>query len=180
MNNVATRFEAPHSRWNTITASQLEEVGLTVLVEGPEAGVHMAVSPDQFRVIYTQGHPEYDANSLLKEFKREVVRYSAGDRQSIPPYPEHYLTAQAIDIAARYVDKLAEALQGGDTLPEFPEEELSSLVNNSWRGVGRVIVDNWLKLLCQLTDVERRTQFAPGVDKDDPLRLDLAGTGSSR
>ena len=40
-----------------------------------EAGVHAAVSEDGFRRVYFQGHPEYDANSLLKEYKREVLRH---------------------------------------------------------------------------------------------------------
>ena len=32
------------------------------------------MSDDGFRRVYFQGHPEYDANSLLKEYKREVLR----------------------------------------------------------------------------------------------------------
>ena len=180
MENVETRFEAPHSRWNAITASQFQEVGLTVLVEGPEAGVHMAVSPDQFRIIYTQGHPEYDANSLLKEYKREVLKYLNGEHESRPPYPEHYLPTQAIEIATRYIEQSENALQHGETLPAFPEGKLSSLVKDSWHGAGSVIVDNWLKLLCQVTSVDLQLQFAPGVDRDDPLQLNLAGTRQSR
>ena len=41
----------------------------------------VAVSPDQFRAVYTQGHPEYDANSLLKEYKREVFRFLNGEQR---------------------------------------------------------------------------------------------------
>jgi len=32
-------------------------------------GGHMAVSPDQLRMIFFQDYPEYDKNSLLKEYK---------------------------------------------------------------------------------------------------------------
>jgi homoserine O-succinyltransferase len=50
-------------------------------VASAQVGVHMAVSPDQFRAVYTQGHPEYDANSLLKEYKREVFRFLNGEQR---------------------------------------------------------------------------------------------------
>jgi homoserine O-succinyltransferase len=75
LREINTRFDVPHSRHNDISRERLEQENLSVLVESEEGGVHMAVSPDRFRVIYFQGHPEYDTNSLLKEYKREVFRY---------------------------------------------------------------------------------------------------------
>ena len=45
---------------------------------------------DRFRVVYFQGHPEYDTVSLLKEYKREVMRYADGERRDYPPFPERY------------------------------------------------------------------------------------------
>ena len=102
LRDINTRFDAPHSRYNDISREQLERAGLTVLVESPEGGVHMAVSPDGFRMLYFQGHPEYDANSLLKEYKREVYRYANRELDSPPPFPEHYFPADAAGIAARH------------------------------------------------------------------------------
>jgi len=78
--DVNTLFKVPHSRFNEITRAQFEAAGLHVLVESPEAGVHLAVSEDLFRIVYFQGHPEYDINSLLKEYKREVKQFIVGDR----------------------------------------------------------------------------------------------------
>ncbi len=106
MRGINTRFDAPHSRYNEISRSQLDEAGLIVLIESPEAGVHLAVSPDRFRMVFFQGHPEYDSNSLLKEYKREVSRYLSDDRQSAPRYPEHYFSDEAIEIAAVYMKRL--------------------------------------------------------------------------
>ena len=82
--------------------------GLAVLVESAEGGVHMAVSPDRFHTVYLQGHPEYDRNSLLKEYKREVGRFLAGQVPEPPPYPEHYLTPESDRLAQSYLrDALA-------------------------------------------------------------------------
>jgi len=72
VNGVNTRFDVPHSRFNQIDRQQFEAAGLHVLAESEEAGVHLAVSEDLFRLVFFQGHPEYDIISLLKEYKREV------------------------------------------------------------------------------------------------------------
>ena len=83
-----TRFDAPHSRYNDISqGSSSRRAGLVVLAESPEGGVHMAASPDQFRIIYFQGHPEYDTTSLLKEYKRELKGFLAGELDEAPPFP---------------------------------------------------------------------------------------------
>ena len=58
LREINTRFDVPHSRFNDISRQQLEDAGLVVLAESEEGGVHMAASPDQFRIIYFQGHPE--------------------------------------------------------------------------------------------------------------------------
>lgn len=171
MRGINTRFDAPHSRYNEITRSQLEEAGLVVLIESQEAGVHLAVSPDQLHIVYFQGHPEYNSNSLLKEYKREVTRYFNGEREAVPHYPEHYFSDEAIEIATRYIEKALQSDARGEALPEFPEKDLESLVDNTWGDTGKAIVNNWLGLVYQFTSPDRKVQFMPGIDPHDPLQL---------
>ena len=161
MRDVNTRFDAPHSRYNEITREQLEKVGLEVLVESDVAGVHLAVSPDLFRIVYFQGHPEYDAISLLKEYKREVLRYFNGERPDGPRYPEHYFSKDAEEIARRYFHQAEKALAAGEPLPAFPDDELGALVDNTWGDTGKAIVNNWLGLVYNLTNARsKRTVHA--------------------
>ena len=171
MKDINTRFDAPHSRYNEVTKSQLEQEGLLVLAESPEAGVHLAVSPDQFRIIYFQGHPEYHANSLLKEYKREVFRFRNGERDYEPRYPEHYFPGEAVAIAETFMKASEQALASGGEVPEFPEDDLTTYVANTWGDTGKAIVNNWLGLVYQLTNLDRKLQFMPGIDPDDPLQL---------
>ena len=171
MKDINTRFDAPHSRYNDVSRSQLEQAGLVVLAESPEAGVHLAVSPDQFRIVYFQGHPEYHANSLLKEYKREVFRFQNGERDSMPRYPENYFPDEAITIAADHMKKSRAAMAAGESLPEFPELELQAHVANTWGDTGKAIVNNWLGLVYKLTSLDRDSQYMPGVDLNDPLQL---------
>lgn len=171
MRDVNTRFDAPHSRYNEITREQLEAAGLKILVEAEDAGVHLAVSPDQFRMVYFQGHPEYDAISLLKEYKREVMRFFSGEREHGPRYPENYMSAEAQEIARAYFHKAEKAAAKDEPLPPFPDAELEALVDNTWGDTGKAIINNWLGLVYGLTSVDRHEQFMPGVDPDDPLGL---------
>jgi len=87
INDTNTRFDIPHSRWNTVSRQQFEKAGLNILVESDSGMVHLATSPDGFRQILFQGHPEYDTISLLKEYKREVMLYFNGTNQQHPPFP---------------------------------------------------------------------------------------------
>lgn len=167
---INTRFDAPHSRYNEVTSEQLKQAGLTILASSYEADVHLAVSADQFRIVYFQGHPEYDAVSLLKEYKREVLRYLEGDLAAPPPLPENYFSAAATRIAAEFIGACQHSLATGHEMPIFPEDALARHVDNTWGDTGKGIINNWLGLVYQLSDIDRRKQFMQGVDADDPLR----------
>jgi len=171
LRDVNTRFDAPHSRYNDVSREQLEAAGLSVLAESSDVGVHLAVSPDQFHTIYFQGHPEYAAVSLLKECKREVFRYLHGEREKAPRMPENYLTREGETILAAHLEQVIEARSRGDTALEFPETELLPHLDNTWGDTGKAIVNNWLGLVYQLTNLDRKKQFMPGIDRDDPLML---------
>ena len=171
LREVNTRFDAPHSRYNDVSRAQLEAAGLKVLAEGEEGGVHIAASPDQFRIIYLQGHPEYDRDSLLKEYKREVHRFLSGDLDSPPPFPKHYFSAQAAESVTKYVHRATRARDAGEPVPEMPEHDVTALLDNTWGDTAKAIVNNWLGLVYQFTNLDRKQQFMPGVDSDDPLGI---------
>jgi homoserine O-succinyltransferase len=169
--DINTRFDAPHSRFNTVDKERLEDVGLRVLAESEQADVHLAVSPDLFRIVYFQGHPEYDASSLLKEYKREVFRYINGELNNPPPYPENYLSREAREIAELFLEDALMAREKSEALPEFPEAEIMQHVDNTWRDTGKAIVNNWLGLVYRLTNLDPHKQYMDGVDPEDPLSL---------
>lgn len=171
LQDINTRFDVPHSRWNEIRRSDMLAAGLEILVESEEAGVHLAVSPDQFRVIYFQGHPEYERISLLKEYKREVLRFLAEEIDSPPPHPEHYFSEEAAHIADAYLEQALQARAAGRELPAFPEESILPHLDNTWGDTAKALFNNWLGLVYKLTHTDRKIQFKPGVDPTDPLGL---------
>jgi len=155
-----TSFDAPHSRFNRISTAQFAEANMKVLAESDVAGVHMAVSPDGFRLLCFQGHPEYDTISLHKEYKRELARYEAGELSNKPPYPEAYYDA---DLIAR--------LDAAQSCDAMNDSDFEDLLENTWRDSARTVIGNWVGQVYQTTNVDRTKQFMDGVDPDDPLGL---------
>lgn len=66
-------FYVPHSRHTTVDRADIEAVPeLKILASSPVAGV-FAVSTRNGRQIFITGHPEYDPNTLNKEYQRDVA-----------------------------------------------------------------------------------------------------------
>lgn len=170
LREINTRFDVPHSRWNTVTREQFEQAGLTVLIASFDGEAHMAVSPDQLRMIYFQGHPEYDINSLLKEYKRDVLLYLDGQSHQ-PPYPENYFPIEVREIVDQFVSQSQLAMEKGEPLPVFPEEKLLPHLDNTWGDTAKAIFNNWLGVVYQVTNVARNRPFLDGVDPDDPMGI---------
>ncbi len=171
VNDVNTCFDVPHSRFNEVGRDQFEAAGLKVLVESEQAGVHLAVSEDLFRIVYFQGHPEYDTVSLLKEYKREVNAFALGQREQYPPFPENYFSLQSQAILDEYQVRLTHALQKGDPLPSFPEKLVTERLGNTWHDTAESVINNWVGKIYSVTNNDRRIPFMEGVDPDDPLGL---------
>jgi homoserine O-succinyltransferase len=163
--DINTRFDVPHSRWNDVSRAQFESAGVHVLAESPAAGVHLAVSPDGLRMVFFQGHPEYDTVSLLKEYKRDLALAAAG-RLPWPPFPEHYFNAPARALMAEYSSRL----KAGEAL-EFPESLVTPWLDNTWHDTAEAVVGNWMGCVYQVTHHDRRLPFKPGVDPLNPLGL---------
>ena len=168
---INTRFDVPHSRFNEIFQRDMEQNGLRVLATSQEAGVHLATSPDGFRIVFFQGHPEYDDISLLKEYKREVLRFYHGEIAHYPPYPEHYFNVKVKAIFAEYEQNVTAAKNQQLPLPIFPESEVSLFMDNTWRDTAKAVFNNWLGLIYKITHQDRRLPFMDGVDPQNPLGL---------
>lgn len=129
-------------------------------------------SADGLRTAKLQGHPEYHGVSQLKEYRRELDRFAAGELDALPPTPANYLGPEAARLVAAEVER---AVASGATPPAFPEPEIAAHLDVTWADPGRSIFNNWLGLIYRLTNVQRGVPFMPTVNRDDPL-----GLGSAR
>lgn len=168
---INTRFDVPHSRFNEVFQTDMEQHGLKVLVSSDVAGVHLAVSPDGFRVVFFQGHPEYDAISLMKEYKREVIRFFNHERDDYPPFPENYFNGTVQARLTEYKQNVISAKNKKMAFPAFPESEICEHLDITWRDTAKAVFNNWIGKVYQLTNRDRRLPFMDGIDPDNPLGL---------
>jgi len=145
-------WKIPHSRCNGLAEDALRAAGYTILVRSDEAGVDMFQKTMNAPFIFFQSHPEYDADTLLNEFRRDVRRYHLGERPSCPNAPRHYFQP---DMQARFDALCGAASKAGNSVE--PVLELLSLVDrhaspSQWLPTATTVYDNWLADLSRGTE----------------------------
>ena len=133
-------FDVPHSRWNSVSREQFESAGLKVLATTDDDDVHLATSPDGFRTVFFQGHPEYDTVSLLKEYKRDVNLYIAGELEQYPPMPDNYFSDFSAAVFREYQYRIGKSLQKQAPVPDFPEHLVLDRLKNTWQDTASSVV----------------------------------------
>ena len=131
-----------------VPLKKLLETHLEILAYNNQAGFFLASSKENKLVLY-QGHPEYDAISLLKEYQREIINYLNGLRSDYPLLPENYFSQEAIPILENIQKKVLLSKE----LSNFPELDLSSLVKVEWKSPGKILYRNWLNILASAKEL---------------------------
>lgn len=140
---VESKILMCHSRFNDIAKKELEENSVRVLIESDTAGVQLAID-ESLNMVYMQGHPEYDDISLLKEYKREIVRFANGEIDRYPQMPENYFNENAQALISNFQTSMLASDNALDTLAMFPEAALREQVTNQWQEAANTIFINWL------------------------------------
>ncbi len=167
MAGTASRFKLPHSRWNGISEAELVASGYSVLTSSPEAGVDIFIKRYKSLFVFFQGHPEYEADTLLREYRRDVSRYVRGETDAYPSLPQSYFdedTAQALT-ALR-----AQAIrQRNEELLTYVSTKLEhTTIDNTWHTTAARIYRNWLQYIRDQKETEKHqhriTVGAPDVN----------------
>jgi homoserine O-succinyltransferase len=91
---LPARLPISHSRWNGLREEELTAAGYTILTRSDAAGVDMFARQGNSLFVFFQGHPEYEARTLLGEFRRDVRRFLRGERDTYPSLPQNYFDAR--------------------------------------------------------------------------------------
>ncbi|GAA3216368.1 homoserine O-acetyltransferase/O-succinyltransferase family protein [Actinocorallia longicatena] len=131
----------PHSRWNRV---RLPAEIVPVLVTADDW--HLAASADGLRHIFFQGHPEYDADTLFREYRRDARRYLAGETSWFPELPTGFLDGdtRAALLAFR---ALAMARREPSVMDRFPTAGFIDRCTATWTDAARCVTTNWLTAL---------------------------------
>ena len=139
----------PHSRWNEVRSDELESCGYTIITQSAEAGVDCFLKRKKGSLfLHFQGHPEYQAHTLFKEYRRDIKRYLRHERETYPTAPFGYFGDQAKKCLMDFRWK-AEANRSEQLLADFPETLLTSSLQNGWRAGAVNIYRNWLTLISE-------------------------------
>lgn len=141
---LASSIKVPHSRLNALRKSDLVARGYRVLTESRETGVDIFIKQAQSRFLFLQGHPEYEAASLQREYLRDITRYLSRQRDDFPAVPAGYFDHSTENKLANYRKRaIAER-----TIPlsiELPK--LTLRPNLAFGQVASVIFRNWIEYL---------------------------------
>lgn len=135
----------PHSRWNEVQADALAACGYTVLSQSAEAGVDSFVKKKKRSLfVHFQGHPEYGAQTLLKEYRRDIKRFLRRERETYPTMPKGYFDAASARLLTDFrdvvlSDRREEFMEG------FPENVLVGSLQKTWHTSAISIYRNWLQ-----------------------------------
>jgi homoserine O-succinyltransferase len=154
--HAATRMRFPHSRWNEVQENALTSCGYTVLTKSSEAGVDVFVKQKRKSLfVHFQGHPEYGAQTLLKEYRRDIKRFLRRERESYPTMPYGYFDATSAKLLAEF-QQTALDNPTDEQLALFPETVVAAL-QNTWQSSATCIYRNWLQYV--LTKKEEASPF---------------------
>jgi homoserine O-succinyltransferase/O-acetyltransferase len=84
----------PHSRYNGVLPQDLESCGYNISSRSEAVGVDSFWRREPSLFLFAQGHPEYDADTLAREFRRDALRFLGGERSDFPAPPKNYFSAQ--------------------------------------------------------------------------------------
>ena len=137
----------PHSRWNGISAGSLAANGYQVLTRTSDGGVDTFVKQDAGLFVFFQGHPEYDSETLLGEYRRDVRRYLVGETETYPLLPRDYFEEET-ERSLREIEARAQGSRQEKLLGEVSAVLNSARIHNTWRSTAVLIYRNWLRHLC--------------------------------
>jgi homoserine O-succinyltransferase len=155
---VPTRLQMPHSRWNDLPEDALTSCGYRILTTADVGGVDSFVKQRRSLLVFFQGHPEYEASTLLLEYRRDVGRYLRHERETYPSMPEGYFHGPIVDALAA-VRERAMSERREDQLATFPTALAAEAVVNTWRPAAVHVYRNWLMYLS--AEKGRRLRVAP-------------------
>jgi homoserine O-succinyltransferase len=144
MKNIRSPLKIAHSRINALRKADLAAHGYQLLTESQHAGVDIFAKRLRSHFVFFQGHPEYEAQSLQREYLRDITRYLARQREIFPAAPEGYFDAETERKLANY-RKRATAERQIPLSVELPHLVLRSDLATGVAAAA--IFGNWLQYL---------------------------------
>lgn len=136
----------PHSRWNEVRENELTASDYIVLTKSADAGVDLFVKKKEKSLfVHFQGHPEYGAETLMKEYRRDIRRFLRGERSSYPSLPHGYFDSNSVKHLDQFRERAVADRREGliDSLPD----SIAKGLKNGWRSSAIELYRGWLSYI---------------------------------
>ena len=144
LSGVTSPLITPHSRQNGLIEEDLVEKGYRILTRSPHAGVDAFVRRGVGLSLYFQGHPEYDADTLQREYFRDVGRFLNGRRPHHPNTPTGYFELE-VEAALAELSYHARRHPTPKLAPLYGAVLAKAAPTRTWRNSSVRIYRNWLR-----------------------------------
>ena len=145
MRGVSGALRIPHSRWNELPLRDLAEAGYEVVTSSPIAGADICVRHGRSMSLFFQGHPEYEADRLLLEYRRDARRFMAGTQPHYPNLPQGYFEPGTESRLLAFRNSVL----GGEHDIDFPAD-IAMPTTAPWRHKAEGLFRNWLTYVHEL------------------------------
>lgn len=135
----------PHSRLNDVPTDKVRDAGYDVLVASPDVGwgvVGRRIGGCE--VLLCQGHPEYGATSLLREYRRDVDRFVTGASPIAPVLPVGCVAPEDDEEILAFHERVLAGGRGSDPATALAFDELTSRVRQPWQSFACELFGRWL------------------------------------
>lgn len=144
--DLDTPVRTPHSRWGNVREADLSAKGYQILTRSNETGADLFTKSFGSTFLFLQGHPEYAADALQKEYRRDVRRYLTGERDSYPGIPVSVFKP-ATEAKLQELAHQALATRDPALLAEVSRLAKARSGPTAWSGQATQIYRNWLQFL---------------------------------
>jgi homoserine O-succinyltransferase len=142
------KMVTPHSRRNGLDPRELARKGYQALSYDSEIGVDIFVKQQQSLFVFLQGHPEYEDDSLAREYRRDMNRFLRGEQDAAPAIPTDYFPAPVERALAIFAER-ARLERRPEFMAAFPDAGGTGPGNARWRDSAVQLYRNWLDIIVE-------------------------------
>lgn len=150
MQGLSTRFHVPHSRWNGIAQDDLKARGYSVLSQlagdGVDAFIKEEKSEERSLLVFFQGHLEYETDTLMREYRRDVGRFIKSEIDNYPLLPRGYFDQKTEEALLALREKVV-AHPNSELLSRIAAAMEKTKIENTWQTSAARIYKNWLECI---------------------------------
>jgi homoserine O-succinyltransferase len=164
-------FKIPHSRWNGLSEDALRASGYDVLTRAENVGVDTFVKEEKSLFVFFNGHPEYASNTLLLEYKRDVIRFLKGETDTYPLLPLNYFDASTV-AALTALKERALAAPSEKWVADLTAILEPIRIESTWHATAARFYQNWLHWI-SAQKKQSESSFSPAESRERELHRDL-------